>query len=879
MANTLAELERRRSELVEQIAATTNEIDAARREVARKESQLRLTVDTRQRLILQQQIERAQASIEANTQKLARLTQQLSEVDLQITALRQQSQGARISAAQTAAEAQTARDNGANPQNPPAPPQTLNAQGRVERQPTAATPSNAQPATAPLVTDAGTNAPVRNSVTTQATPAADPNGRAPAPIQRPGTGASRDDGSNAVRARIDDIFGGANANIIPQENVLDKYASYSYNISVYIMSPDNYQQLLQGNRSLDNLQLLMSSGGAPQQQRNQFFPLDYYIDDLAITSVIQGRGTGGAHNVVELSFKLFEPNGITFLQNLAAATEQYIASQAGTPPQNYAAQNFLMVIRFYGYDENGNLVAASGSLGPNNAGQTPAAIVEKYIPFQFTAITFKIHNNIVAYECAAVCPQYQVAAGQARGVIPYNIELTSTTLKDLLTGPLRYSTTAQQAAQQANPDLGTVDPALQSAVNAQNSARTGGNGFLPINPGYLRQLEEDERRREARRQAANGSTAQDTAANEVPAPVNAGPSVTPAPPNINTISNSTTISGGLAEALNKFQQELVAERNFEFPDIYEIVINEPILQTARVVPPGNSTGKRQASMGPNPNTAPPKQTKDPRTGGVQNNSKNISATAGMSIVQFIDQVVRTSTYIYDQQTKIFVKDKNGNEVAVANGIPAANFAWYRIGMQVEPYQYDQKRRDYVYRITYSITPYKVNDVKSDYFPKSPFTGVHKRYNYWFTGENTQVLDYQQDYNYLYYIVVNTEQNPPSVLTDYRDIERRAFQPRSNESTHGADGKINEPSSSAASNLYSPTDTARANLTIVGDPGWIQQGEVWSGIQGLNKLYYGPFLDDGTINFESQEILFEIRFNTPADYNAGTGLQSPNRRTV
>jgi hypothetical protein len=875
MANTLVELERRRSQLIEEIAKITVDLDNARREVARKQSQLEITTDPRQSLILQQQIERAQSAVESNSQKLARLNQQLAEVNLQIAALRRQGLGPTVSAAQTAAAAQTARDNGANPQNPPLPPQTVDAQGRVERQPSAAIPSNAQPATPPATTNVGTNAPTRPLSSTQSTPPADPNSRAPTSAARPGTGAARDDSSNAVRARIDDIFGGANARIIPQNNVLDKYASYTYNISIYIMSPDNYRQLLQGNRALDNLQLLLSSGGAAQTQRNQFFPLDYYIDDVELISVIQGRGTGGAHNVVELSFKLHEPNGITFLDNLVAATKQYIAAQAGTPPQNYAAQNFLMVIRFYGYDENGNLVTAAGSINQSGNAQSPEAIVEKYIPFQFTGITFKIANNIVAYDCKAVCPQYQIAAGQARGVIPYNIELTSTTLKDLLTGPLRYSTAAQQAVQ-FNPAAGTVDPAIQNAVNAQNSARTGGNGFLPINPGYLRQLEEDERRREARRLAANG---EQEPTSEVTPPVTAGPSIAPAPPNINTISNNTTISGGLAEALNKFQQELVAERNFEYPDIYEIVINEPILQSARVVPPGNSTGKRQSSMGPNPGTAPPKQSKDPRTGSVQNDSKNISATAGMSIVQFIDQVVRTSTYIYDQQTKIFVKDKNGNEVAVPNGIPAANFAWYRIGMQVEPYQYDSKRRDYVYRITYSITPYKVNDVKSDYFPKSPFTGTHKLYNYWFTGENTQVLDYQQDYNYLYYIVVNTEQELPSTLSDYRDIERRAFQPRSNESTHGADGKINEPSSSAASNLYSPTDTARANLTIVGDPAWLQQGEVWSGIQGLNKLYYGPFLEDGTINYESQEILFEIRFNTPADYDIDTGLQNPNRRTV
>ena len=105
-----------------------------------------------------------------------------------------------------------------------------------------------------------------------------------------------------------------------------------------------------------------------------------------------------------------------------------------------------------------------------------------------------------------------------------------------------------------------------------------------------------------------------------------------------------------------------------------------------------------------------------------------------------------------------------------------------------------------------------------------------------------------------------------------------FSPNSPQSNQGIEGNINEPSANAADYLYSPADQARAKLTIVGDPAWIAQGEVWSGIRSTNKplddktdVYFDAFLADGTINFDAREALFELVFNKPVDYNMQTGL--------
>ena len=498
-----------------------------------------------------------------------------------------------------------------------------------------------------------------------------------------------------------------------------------------------------------------------------------------------------------MKFKIVEPNGISFLDNLYSACEQYVGKK-----QNYASQTYLMVIRFYGYDEKGNLVKADN--GTVDVRTDKNALVEKYIPFQFTKIGFRVANNLTEYNCEAVVPGNNQASGQARGIIPYNTELQAETIGGLFGGKASYNEKQQQ---------------------------------------------------DGREQIATDS-AQD------------GPSNNPPPPNANAAPKKT-ITGGLIDALNQFELERVKEGIFTYPDQYEVIFPDPVISNAKTQPPG-VVDKTKVGQ-PSPTTAA--QAKNPATNSMNPNSQAKPSVAGMSIVQFIDQAVKTSSYIYDQQILQYNGESNQ---PIRNGSAPKLISWYRIGVQALPLKYDPKRNDYTYKITYSVAPYLVNDVKSDYFNQSPFRGTHKKYSYWFTGENTEVLDYQQEFNNLFYVVVNGN-TPPKTgpILDYRELAKRSYQTRSQESDQGQDGKINEPAANAATSLYSPADLARVKISIVGDPAWIAQGEIWRNIRAFS---YTPFFPDGTINYEIQEPLFEIAWNKPVDYSLTTGLMNPNQRT-
>lgn len=353
-----------------------------------------------------------------------------------------------------------------------------------------------------------------------------------------------------------------------------------------------------------------------------------------------------------------------------------------------------------------------------------------------------------------------------------------------------------------------------------------------------------------------------------PAPsraISGGQATAPSAPPKVSASTSKTLITGLADALKRAQQEAKDKGAIEYPDHYYFEIDS-LLQQAKVVPPG-STDKRQTPMGA---TGTAQDKLDQKTQAVDPNAKSFKILAGTSILQFLDQVVRNTDYIYEQQTKYY--DPKTKEL-VENGNPADVMGWYRIGMQAVPRldEYDRKRNDYAYDITYRVEVYAINDARSDFFPSAQYRGTHKRYDYWFTGINTQILDYQQDFNYLYFLTQNARTQPRvrTITGNYREVQRYYFAPRSPESDQMNEGPVSEPSAQMADYLYSPRDTAQVKLKILGDPAWIQQGDVRGGLTRGSQLY-DAFLPDGTINYAGQEVLFEILWNKPADYDLRTG---------
>jgi len=645
----------------------------------------------------------------------------------------------------------------------------------------------------------------------------------------------------------------ADGPITPLPNVLDRFASYTYQASVYVLTPAQFEAYqTQQKKNVSGYNLLFQSGGAGPNQagaqgaaaglagagivdgRNPFFPDDYYIDTITFRNFFLGKATMAAHSVADLKFTVIEPANISLLDNLYRAVQD-LAPQESNGPVNYAAAVYLMVLRFYGYDQDGRIVQVGAS--SEQTGLTDAnAVVEKFIPFKIRYINWTVSSRLVTYEfdCAAI--GQMIAGGTRRGTIPADIEISGSTVKSMLAGDVVYS------------NLGSA----------------------PGTPGASTTPNPDQRDAETARldrQAGNNSP------------------VTPAAPSKATATPNTkrTIKQGLIAAMNEEQQRLVRDKIYEVADIYEIEFanGAEAIRDATVTKPGRKTNKAATPMASAPTQNPSQSSPDKNSMDIT--ARNFGVSAGMQLVQAIDLVIRNSNYITDQAT-VVINETTGqpepNPKSNTKGI-----RWFNILMQATQLAYDSKRNDYAYRVKFIIVPYTPVDFNSLYFPPPQFRGVHKRYPWWFTGANSAVLDYEAQFNKLYTETVTGSSLDTSSIAQQRKLQTSSMrdipfyqaQARSTESSQGAATRANELAANAAEYLYSPSSNATAKVKIIGDPAWIQQGSVTGGINAKN-ISYSPFEPDGGINFDTNDVMFEIVWQRPEDYDLSTGLADPYSRT-
>ena len=595
--------------------------------------------------------------------------------------------------------------------------------------------------------------------------------------------------------------------IVASPNPLLGLASQTYAISIYMMNRTEYVQFLgTDKKTLPTKQLILQSGGAKPEERNKYFDLDFYIENVEFQTVINSQGSGSPHNVTNLTFDIMEPQGITFLERLKKATTDHVQDKN----VNINAQTYLMVIRFYGYDEFGNLVTKRDASDTElETTSDPEALVEKFIPFQFNDIRYKVNNKAVVYNCSCATPQNQIGYSTMRGSIPFNFQLGASSVKKLLNG---------------NSQLVPIVPIV---TRTTSQGLTGG----PPNQNRVTENVTEETVTVAQQRAGKIGL------------------------------QDRTVTSGLCDALNEHQRE-IAKKNGSIPDEYIIEIEDVAgLIDAKMKKQGKTLKEKtpmQTSSNPNEQKNMEKQFLDKET-------KEYSINAGTQIVQLIDQVLKNSTYITAQQTIAFDEITN-KEI---RNPPVQTVMWYKITQVASPIAYDPVRQDYAYQIIYRISRYQINTPRSPYFPPAMYRGSHKIYNYWFTGLNTEVLDFDIEVKANYVTIMGKDglvaDEDISVGGDARYAERRFFQSVADSSTQGSSGDAGRPAAQLAARLYSPADVTKADLTIVGDPDFIQQSELFYSASNLDA-----FETDGSVNSTAGEVLFELRFNRVVDYDMATG---------
>lgn len=572
------------------------------------------------------------------------------------------------------------------------------------------------------------------------------------------------------------------------KNPLGNFSSYTYQITLYMVTPSAYDAFIASGRTNINAIrnatpetlatietlgqgafIIAQSGGVNTQSkgssdvRANSFNLDYYIDNLRIKTATSGHATQSATNVTDCSFNIIEPYGFSFITNLKRASDYLTERNALIPGYekvvNSARQFFILGIRFLGYDKDGNVINNVNQLQGKDYDPTfNNGVFERFYDIIITEIKFRLDGKSTTYDIKAATVAPATGFGLKRGRI--------------------FGTQNVQAT--------TVGEALTKLEQVLNDKAKSDNNEMP-NEYYFKFIGKEEEFNKIKNASLLSKADRDKSKSGMKTSTTAA--------EVNDVTNSATA-----------------------PDLTK---------------------------------------------------KIVQFNGGTSILDALTQLIGQSSYLENalsiirksneetdnqDQSKDKVKNKNNNTIS-----------WYNVSAEVKPKGWNSKLGDWAFVITYIIQPYLTPVVNSVYANKTiRYYGPHKKYDYWFTGKNSEILSYEQSYNNVYF---NVALDPDAQFGTPNTNYLKNFIPQNSSmqveaSKLGKIGQGMQAQGSYITSLYDPETQTKCKISILGDPDFLIQDSS-SSINSLYQQLYGP---GGTINANGGQVFIEIKFNEAKDYN-------------
>lgn len=332
---------------------------------------------------------------------------------------------------------------------------------------------------------------------------------------------------------------------------------------------------------------------------------------------------------------------------------------------------------------------------------------------------------------------------------------------------------------------------------------------------------------------------------------------------------------GLITKLNQEQQNLKNNGTIEYPTTYKI---RWLTEDAAVIAESSVVSETRTSRASQPsgqaNNTEQANAAAEITATPNSNQVEISFAKDTPIVQAIDTLFGRSKYIEDMLTTNYTDSTEFDpetNTAESETTPKTPFKWFRVTPEISNVKWDSKIRDWAYDITYEIQTYLVPIVDSPFVANTTnYYGPHKRYDYWYTGENSEVISYTQELNNQIYHD-QPAGNPQSQQTPETggNANRVAQAPNT---TRGIDQNTSGATMSTAAAgavrnaLYDPGSYTKATVEILGDPDFLMQ-EATSGFKGINQAYSRYYGEGFTIKPTGGQVFFEIDFKEAVDYSA------------
>lgn len=340
------------------------------------------------------------------------------------------------------------------------------------------------------------------------------------------------------------------------------------------------------------------------------------------------------------------------------------------------------------------------------------------------------------------------------------------------------------------------------------------------------------------------------------------------------VAHETTLDGKTVEdmlkefeeMLNRDEQEFVRAGKYKHSDVYKILYEQD-----STIPKSEFSTIIQARR--NTPTSTSKSGDSPVAEGQRNQAVRRAARLSFSqgpIMNIIDKIIIQSDYVTKSiRRTIGATDDNEDEDDSTQSQGGERLNWYHINPKVVPIKWDDQRNDWACEITYQIHEYAIPYVRSPYVGSTAkYNGPHKRYKYWLTGENSEVISYQQTINNLFYVLfAQTDNDPKDSHSGNANKSAKGAAPTATDSQGG--GTAGDTVRQIKTSLGSPSDLAEFKMTIIGDPDYLTQSA--PGFDTLNSNYYKRFsaysYDGFTINPNGGQVFIELEFKEGIDYGA------------
>ena len=266
--------------------------------------------------------------------------------------------------------------------------------------------------------------------------------------------------------------------------------------------------------------------------------------------------------------------------------------------------------------------------------------------------------------------------------------------------------------------------------------------------------------------------------------------------------------------------------------------------------------------------------------------------AGTQITQVIKSVMEKSEYVRRQ-----IKNAQSNSTSTSTPL-----AWFKIIPSITLKKYLPVSNRWTFKVTYAVVTYRILNIKHPDAPiyKTGAKDAVKKYDYLYTGNNTEILDMNMDFDALFYTALTTNRtageatagSQPKTIAEPKP--NRGNKSRNNSlspaiknqqddtaasSNQNRDDPLGQRIINISDSLYtkaSKADLLTLQLKINGDPDYIKQEELvitpLKSIQDGSLANYSSNRENsgGSLSMDSGELVVLVRFKVPLDYDMNTG---------